>query len=209
MNFTRETLPDDWPSSDPEALCARLAPGRWMIENGHQPPPSHDPERFSFGEGLIGGLALSLSSPTVMGLSLGPALVDRLSILGLPLAPMAGLALHELIVNAVVHGNLGVKAGRSGVWADLAKRQATLADALADPSRSTRMVTVAAYWRAGEVVVAIADEGEGYDVSAPRVAKPGSGRGLRLARMVGRVDVLAGGRLSVITMAMPSKEGAA
>jgi hypothetical protein len=209
MNFTRETLPDDWPSSDPEALCARLAPGRWMIEAEHQPPASHDPERFSFGEGPIGGLALSLSSPTVMGLSLGPALVDRLSILGLPLAPMAGVALHELIVNAVVHGNLGVEAGRSGDWADLAKRHATLADALADPSRSTRMVTVAAYWRAGEVVVAIADEGEGYDVSAPRVAKPGSGRGLRLARMVGRVDVLAGGRLSVITMAMPSKQGTA
>ena len=211
MNFTRETLPDDWPSSDPEALCARLAPGRWMIEAGHQPPPSHDPDRFSFGEGLIGGLALSLSSSTVIGLSLGPALVDRLSALGLPLGPMAGLALHELIVNAVVHGNLGVEAGRSGDWADLAKRQASLAEALADPSRSTRMVTIAAYWRAGEVIVAIADEGEGYDVSAPRVATPGSGRGLRLARMVGRVDVLSGGSQTTITMETqrPSKEGAA
>ncbi len=209
MNFTRETLPDDWPSSDLEALCARLVPGRWMIEAGHQPPPSHDPERFSFGESLIGGLALSLSSPTVIGLSLGPALVDRLSALGLPLGPMAGLALHELIVNAVVHGNLRVEAGRSGDWADLAKRQATLADALADPSRSMRMVTIAAYWRAGEVAVAIADEGGGYDVSAPRVATPGSGRGLHLARMVGRVDVLSGGSQTTITMEtqLPSKEG--
>jgi hypothetical protein len=211
MNFTRETLPDDWLSSDPEALCARLAPGRWMIEAGHKPPPSHDPERFPLGEGVAGGMALSLSSATLMGLSLGTALVDRLSALGLPLAPMAGLALHELIVNAVLHGNLRVEAGRSGDWADLAKRQATLVDALADPSRSARIVTVAAYWRAGEVVVAIADEGEGYDVSAPRLVTPGSGRGLQLARMVGRVDILSGGSLTTITMVaqLPSKEGSA
>ncbi len=211
MNFTRETLPDDWPSSNPEALCARLVPGRWMIEAGHQPPPSHDPERLPLGEGLTGGLALSLSSATLLGLNLGPALVDRLSALGLRLGPMAGLALHELIVNAVFHGNLRVQAGRSGDWADLAKRQATLADALADPSRATRMVTIAAYWRAGEAVVAITDEGAGYDVSAPRVATPGSGRGLPLARMVGRVDVLSGGSRTTITMEtqLPSKEGTA
>jgi Histidine kinase-like ATPase domain len=211
MNFTRETLPEDWPGSDPKALCARLAPGSWMIEDGHQPPLSHDPERFPLGEGLTGGLALSLSSATLMGLSLGPALVDRLSALGLPLGPMAGLALHELIVNAVIHGNLRVEAGRSVDWADLAKRQATLDDALTDPSRTTRMVTIAAYWRADDVVVAIVDEGEGYDVSAPRVTKSGSGRGLRLARMVGWVDVLSGGSRTTITMKtqLPSKEGAA
>jgi phosphoserine phosphatase RsbU/P len=209
MNFTRETLPEDWPGSDPKALCARLAPGSWMIEAGHQPPLSHDPERFPLGEGLTGGLVLSLSSATLMGLSLGPALVDRLSALGLPLGPMAGLALHELIVNAVIHGNLRVEAGRSVDWADLAKRQATLDDALTDPSRTTRMVTIAAYWRADDVVVAIVDEGEGHDVSAPRVTKSGSGRGLRLARMVGRVDVLSGGSRTTITLKtqLPSKEG--
>ncbi len=211
MNLTRETLPDDWPGSDPQALCARLAPGCWTIEPGHEPPTSHNPECFPLGEGPTGGLAVSLSSATLIGLSLGPALVDRLSALGLPLAPMAGLALHELIVNAVVHGNLRVEAGRSGDWADLAKRQATLAEALADPLRSACMVTIAAYWRAGEVVVAIADEGEGYDVSAPRAATPGSGRGLRLAGMVGRVDVLSGGSRTTITMEtqLPSKEGSA
>ncbi len=164
-----------------------------------------------FGDGLTGCLALSLSSATLIGLSLGPALVDRLSALGLYLEPMAGLALHELIVNAVVHGNLRVAAGRSGDWADLAKRQASLADALADPLRNRLMVTVAAGWRAGEVVVVIADEGEGYDLSAPRVVKPGSGRGLRLARMVGRVDVKSGGSQTMITIAtqLPSTTGAA
>jgi hypothetical protein len=208
MNLIRETLPDNWPISDPEALCARLAPGRWTIEAGHQPLSSHDPERFPFGDGLTRGLALSLTSGTLIGLSLGPALVDRLGALGLPLGPMAGLALHELIINAVVHGNLQVEAGRSGNWADLAKRQAALADALADPLRTGRMVTIAAFWRTGEVSLAIADEGVGYDVSVPRATTPGSGRGLRLARMVGRVDVQCGGSRTTITMETQPPSGA-
>jgi signal transduction histidine kinase len=119
--------------------------------------------------------------------------------------------LHELIVNAVVHGNLRVETGRSADWADLAKRQASLAEALADPTRSTRKVTISAYWRADEVVVVIVDEGTGYDVSALRAATPGSGRGLRLARMMGRVDVLSGGSRTTVTMEtqLPLKEGSA
>jgi hypothetical protein len=94
MNFTRERLPDDWPSSDAEALYARLAPGRWTIEAGHQPPPSHDPNRFPLREGLTDGLALSLTSTTLIGLSLGPALVDRLSALGLATGPRAWLCMN-------------------------------------------------------------------------------------------------------------------
>jgi hypothetical protein len=200
MNFTRETLAEESLGSDPAALCGRLTPGCWMIEAGHQPPPSHDPERLSLGEGMIGGLAVSLSSATLISLSLGPALVDRLTMLGPSLGPLAGLALHELIVNAVIHGNLQVESGGSGDWGDLTKRQAALATALADPSRARRMVTIAVYWRASEVMVTIADEGEGYDVTALQTVRRGSGRGLRLARMVGRVDVGSGGRQTVITI---------
>jgi hypothetical protein len=211
MNFTRETLPEDLLDSDATALCARLTPGCWMIEVGLQPPSTHDPERLRLGDGLIGGLALSLSGATLINLSLGPALVDRLTMLGPSLGPLAGLALHELIVNAVIHGNLHVESGGSCEWGDLTKRQVALAKALADPSRARRVVTIAAGWRAGEVVVAIADEGEGYDVTAPQTVTRGSGRGLRLARMVGRLDVGSAGRQTAITMGcvVYSKEGRA
>jgi len=211
MNFTRETLPEDSLHSEATALCARLTPGRWMIEPGLQPPSTHDPERLPLGDGLTCGLAVSLSSTTLLSLSLGPALVDRLTELGPSLGPLAGLALHELIVNAVIHGNLQVESGGSGEWEDLAKRQAALVNALADRSRARRMVTIAAFWSPSEAVVAITDEGEGYDVTALQTVRQGCGRGLRLARIVGRVDVMNGGRQTAITMGniMYSKQDAA
>jgi hypothetical protein len=170
-----------------------------MIEARHLPPPDHHPAWFPLGDGPGDGLALSLSSATLIGLSLGPALVDRLTELGTALRPLAGLALHELIVNAVIHGNLQVESGRSGRWADLADRQAAVAASLADPSRAARMVTVAVRWRATEAVAVVADEGDGYDSTAAPPANRGSGRGLRFARMVGRVDVRRGGRQTAIT----------
>src|ERR1700722_14350513 len=131
MDLTRETLPEDSLGSDATALCERLTPGYWMIEAGLQPPATHDPKRLPLGDGLIGGLAVSLGNATLLSLSLGPALVDRLTALGPSLGPLAGLALHELIVNAVIHGNLQVESGGSGEWEDLTKRQAALAKARA------------------------------------------------------------------------------
>jgi hypothetical protein len=203
MNFTRQTL-FGAPGSDPAALCAQLIPGYWLIEAGHLPPPSHQPGRLPLPDRPCDGLALSLSSATLVGLSLGPALVDRVSALGARFGPLAGLALHELIVNAVFHGNLQVRSGRSGEWADLAERQAAIVESLGDRTRASRMVTIAVAWCATEVMVVIADEGEGYDTAAPQCPKRGSGRGLRLSRMVGRVDVLSGGSQTAITMDSPA-----
>jgi len=111
-----------------------------MIEAGHLPPPSHHPARFPLGDGPGDGLALSLSSATLIRLNLGPALVDRLTALGAGLEPLAGLALHELLVNAVIHGNLQIGSGRSDEWADLAQRRGGIARSLADRSLATRRI---------------------------------------------------------------------
>jgi hypothetical protein len=200
MDFTRDILPHNPLRLDAATLCSRLAPGCWVIEGGCRPPAAHDPHRLPGGYDLVGGLAVSLSSATLSGLSLGPALVDRLAALGASVAPLAGLALHELIINAVLHGNLQVASGGSGDWEDLEKRQAAFGRALADPWRAGRTVTIVACWGIRGVVVTITDEGKGYDAAAPQKVSSGSGRGLRLARMVGRVGVTHGGRQTAITM---------
>jgi hypothetical protein len=209
MNFTREILYCDHADPNPMALCAQLAPGWWAIEAGRNPPPSHDPAQLPLGENLTGAIALSLSSASAIDLSLGPALVDRLTALGAAPGPLAGLALHELIVNAIIHGNLRVASGRSRQWQDLAERQALIAASLADPSCAGRIVTIAVGWRPGEAVAVIADEGDGYEAATSLTPGFASGRGLRLARMAGQVDVLNGGRQTVITLKCASAGHAA
>jgi hypothetical protein len=200
MNFTRETVHCDPANPDPEALCAQLASGLWAIEAEHNPPPSHDPTQLPLGGSLTGAIALSLSSVTAIGLSLGPALVDRLKVLGSAPGPLVGLALHELIVNAIIHGNLHVPSGRSRQWQDIAERQALIAASLADRSRADRIVTIALGWRPGQVVAVVVDEGDGYDVVNTPTPGLAAGRGLRLVRMAGRVDVHRGGRQTAITV---------
>jgi hypothetical protein len=200
MHFNRTTLSWDRRSSDSAALCAELSAWRWTIEAGCGPPDQHDPARLLRDDGISGALALSLGSATAIGLCLGPALTARLADFGLIVGPLAGLALHELIVNAVIHGNLKVPSGRSNDWCDLGKRHNGIAEALADPVRSTRTLTVAVGWRAGGVIAIVADEGAGYDVNGQMVSRRGSGRGLRIARLAGDVSVRCGGRQTAIAL---------
>ena len=209
MTFTRKTLHFDTADPDPAALCAELASGSWAIEAEHNPPPGHDPTRFPLGKRLTGAMAVSLTSVTAIGLSLGPALVDRLIGLGAVPGPLAGVALHELIVNAIVHGNLAVASGRSRQWQDMAGRQALIAASLADRSLAGRVVTIAVGWGPNKVVAVVADEGDGYDTAANQSPTLAAGRGLQLARMAGRLDVHAGGRQTVITIkcASPGQAG--
>jgi hypothetical protein len=200
MPFCRETFLRDAQSPDAGVLCAALAPWRWIIESGYDPPAEHDPGCLLPSNVLAGAFALSLGSPSAVAASLGPALVDRLTELGCAIGPMAGLALHELIINAVIHGNLQVQSGHSNIWQDLVERQSAIAKALADPLRAARTVTIAVGWQANETIAVIADEGDGYDVATVVTGGRGCGRGLRLARMVGDVSVQRGGRQTVIAM---------
>jgi hypothetical protein len=200
MNFTREICLLDTPDTGVAELCARLRPGLWLIEAGHTPPAWHDPAQLLRGNGNLGAVALSLGSAAAIGLGLGPALIDRLAALGPSSGPLVGLALHELIVNAAIHGNLHVATGRSEWWQDLADRRSAITAALADPACAARVVTVAIGWRAAGLEAVIADEGDGYDTTMQHTVARGSGRGLRLARMVGQVDVLRGGRQAAITL---------
>ena len=201
MNFIRETLARDTPGRDPAALCKRLLPGRWAIEAGYEPPPWHDPARLLSGRGVLDAIALSLGSAAVLNLDLGPSLAEHLAGLGVSPGPLAGLALHELIINAAIHGNLSVGSGRSAQWRDLAERQSAIAGALANPVCAARAVTIAIGWHAAGITAVIADEGEGYDTAASPAATRSSGRGLSLARRVGHVDVGCGGRQTTITLA--------
>jgi hypothetical protein len=200
MQLVHKILVRPTSTDDASMVCGQLAPGSWLVEAGSTPPPAHDPFHLPAWRLLSGGTAVSLTSKTAIRLSLGTALIDWLAKTGLPVEPLAGLALHELILNAVVHGNLGVAFGHLDQWADLDTRQAMIARALGDASRAARLITIALGWAGDQVLAVIADQGDGYQAAHPAEPSLGSGRGLRIVRAVGAVQILQGGRQTALTL---------
>jgi hypothetical protein len=206
MRFVRAAFDADGEAADAVRLCEGLRPGRWLVEAGCRPPRAHHPALLlGRRRALLGGVAISLRSATLLGIDLGVALAGRLEADVCELGPIVGLALHELLLNAAIHGNLEVASGRAAKWHDLATRSAAIAMALDDPSRAARLVTVAIGWSAEAVATLVADEGKGYTPSPPNARTDDSrpraaGRGLLIAGAAGRLRVLRNGRCARLTI---------
>jgi hypothetical protein len=200
MKLIQKTFVCDPSIDDPSMVCDQLAVGTWVVEAGYTPVPAHHPDCLSLWQELASGAALSVSSGTALRLALGPALMNWLARTHHVADPIAGLALHELIVNAALHGNLGVTSDQINLWRDLATRQAAFAASLEDIGRQARMVTVAFGWSDDRLVAIISDEGSGYQTDSSHNSGRGSGRGLRIARAVGHLEVLSGGCQTVLTL---------
>ncbi len=98
-----------------------------------------------------------------------------------------GVGIHEALVNAIVHGNLGVSSDlKEGRWEEyheaIAVRQRT------PPYRDRRVVVIMRAERRRSFDIQITDQGQGFDVSKlpdpndPAVWDKSSGRGLILIR---------------------------
>ena len=206
MRFTRESFQPDVPTFDAVWLCEHMRAGSWMAEAGGQPPHAHHPLVLLADPVGQSGMAVSLRSATLLQLNLGSALIERLAAQGCAVGPLAGLALHEILVNAAIHGNLEVMSGPSTAWSDLASRDSMVTAALANPRLAARFVTLAVWWDAESLVAVIADEGAGCPVqlieeSSANIDRRGAGRGLMIARAAAQVDLLNGGRSTRLTFA--------
>ena len=188
-------------------------PGLWLVEEGCRPPPDHSPGRLLMTWPAIPhGMALTLRTATLMPLDLGSALIAGTGSGGDDMPLLAELALHEILVNAAVHGNLEVDSGTAAAWRDLSFRHQRIEAALMDPVRAARLVTVALGWDEEHVIAAVIDQGHGYDPSTivsmpPDGVRRGCGRGLEIARAAARVEVLMGGRCTRLTFARQSRTG--
>jgi hypothetical protein len=204
MDFRRETFCWDNTDDGMAAILAAVQPGMWAVEAGGEPPAWHDPGNLPrFGDQAF---AFSLSAAIAMQVSLGPPLIERLGSFGGPANMLAGLALHELIVNAALHGNLAVASGNAARWRDLDARRAMIGRALADFTRARRLVTIMLYWSDDLAGAVISDDGAGYDPDRILIDKRGAGRGLRLAAMVGRIERHFGGRQVIIHFTAPARD---
>ena len=204
MRLRRETYT---PTAEECEIPTHLqVPGIWLIEVACKPPRQHQPAAMLALSSQTGAMALSLRTDTLLGMNVGAALVQALDNAGCRLNPLAPLALHEVLVNAAMHGNLAIETGPAATWTDLAARQELIATALQQDKRRKRLVTVALAWNAAQAIAVIADQGNGYNVGAStQFARQetnrlrGAGRGLLLARSAAQIDVQNGGRCTRLT----------
>ncbi|CAH2603088.1 ATP-binding protein [Rhodovastum atsumiense] len=163
-------------------LAALLAPAGRFVEPGCLPPPRL-PERAELALALQTGTAWRIGIAAV----LRDALRRRLHLAEAP-AEDIHIALHEAVVNAVVHGNLGISsAGRGsleglGAFLELVERRLQI------PRLAARAVTVLVVRDAPDRIgVEVSDCGEGFVPAGPAPAVPATrphGRGLLLIRML-------------------------
>jgi len=106
------------------------------------------------------------------------------------------LAVHEALVNAIIHGNLGMSSVDRQTIEGLMQFGAELEARLGDPVLATRLVMIVVSWTDTELTVVITDQGSGYDCAdalAPSseddIARK-SGRGLALIQALAHAVTL-------------------
>ena len=205
MKFVQTAITLD----DCTAVDARsLRPGSWLVEAGITPPPEHRPALLLGTTAAHAGIALTMRTARALQLDISQTLMDWMGRQGCTLAQAADVAFHEVLVNAAIHGNLGVASGPSKTWSDIEERAAQVACALHDPARAGRVITAAIAWNVSVAVVAVADEGPGYTISdQPGGGAAGerraAGKGLGIARALALVEICNQGRCTRMIFTRP------
>lgn len=156
----------------------------------------------------LGGLYLGLTTSTAYGVELArlfcAELAGRLG-LSQDLRESMELALHEALVNGMIHGNLEIRSAGRETLELFAEYCLAVESGLADPQRGGRLIEVFAVWDDHGINLAVVDDGQGYDPSELTLAEGQyhtSGRGLKLISSLSQsVSVSDGGRK--LTMRFP------
>jgi anti-sigma regulatory factor (Ser/Thr protein kinase) len=148
------------------------------------------------------GLYMALSTATAY--SLAPAhlfckvLADRYG-LGDALRDAIELAVHEAVVNGLLHGNLEIDSGDRQTLEGFRRYCETIETHLQDPALAGRCIEVSAVASPTSIDLAVVDAGAGYDAAGLAEnddVERKSGRGLQLIRHFAQdVRIGEGGRM--------------
>lgn len=151
-----------------------------------------------------GGLYMALSTSSAHAFDaahlFAAALSGRLS-LKEESAHTVETALHEAVINAIVHGNLGMGSADRETVDGFKRYCAQIECRLSDPRWADKWIEIDAQWAGTEIAVTVTDQGAGYRSGRPGEAEKleKSGRGLRIVRALARnVRIDAGGRRIVM-----------
>lgn len=133
------------------------------------------------------GLYLGLATSSAYGVELAKlftaALMGRLG-LSDDLRDNMELALHEALVNGLIHGNLGIPSTGRETLELFTEYCRQVERGLSDPERGSRLIEVYAWWSKQHVDISVEDDGDGFDPKALEVEAQvngrTSGRGLQL-----------------------------
>lgn len=208
--------PEEWPRPAGEWVAALLAHDcdREALAAALRERVSHIIELSDdggAGETWLGvppddqSIYLSLCTTTAMSAQPAMLICDTLTERGvLPLdrrAPVE-LCLHEAVANGVTHGNLGVDSSAKDQPEGYRVFSQLINDRLRDPQCRARRIDVYVRWRDGQVLMSVADEGNGFDVGELRLQPDGaarSGRGFLFMRaLADGLTIGDGGRCTTL-----------
>jgi anti-sigma regulatory factor (Ser/Thr protein kinase) len=86
--------------------------------------------------------------------------------------------LHEALLNAVLHGHLRLEAGLRDTLGGVEASHELIKKRLASPDHSQSKVVIKARWSADRLLIAVHDNGIGFEPRKSRPEHRGSGRGL-------------------------------
>jgi len=121
------------------------------------------------------------------------------------------LSLQEAIINAVVHGNLGLGSAYKESADDLRHYHRLIRDRLETDPAARKRIDVIGWWDDDHLSIAVGDQGNGYDTierrkqagrqrAAPDRDRRRSGRGLEIIRRFAEdVTVANGGRIIIMS----------
>lgn len=146
-----------------------------------------------------GGQAVQVSAAVGLAADLGlvfaAAVADRHAV-SQSIRDAMATAVHEAVVNAIVHGSLDLGGDGRDTPEGLATYCRLLYERQADPAHGGRPVTVTADSDGASVAITVRDRGLGFD---PGTASKGPARGLALMRGLAQ-DVVIGDGGRVVTM---------
>ena len=153
-------------------------------------------------------LYISLSTRTAWSLDTAAAVADGLIARAMMpdyLRHDVELSLHEAVINAVLHGNLGLGSTLVDDPAAFDTFCRRLTQTLELPERACKRVEVEAWRTDTQIWVRISDQGDGYDPATvvPATLQAKSGRGLVIMRQLSAgMEVTDGGRTVILGFAV-------
>ncbi|MBP2298247.1 ATP-binding protein [Azospirillum picis] len=151
------------------------------------------------------GFYLSLTTGSAYGLQCAVLVCDELARRGV-LDPHRRsdmeLCLHEAVVNAIVHGNLGLSSAAKGEPGGYRRFSEMMRARLGDPAMIRRRLDIFCRWDNRSITIAVLDQGGGFDAVLAAAGGGGtarSGRGFVFMRaLASRVTVTDGGRCTIL-----------